>query len=105
MYRIAIQSTSHIKRIMAVLAAIIALSVFLYGIFLLEAVGNTAERTSAERSIRSLTSSVSSLEQAYLDNTRDLTLERAQALGFVAPAHVTTVFADAGAHALSLRTQ
>ncbi len=86
---------------MAACAALIALSVVLYGIFLLEAVGNTAERTRAEREIRKLTSQVSSLEQAYLTHTKDMTLERAEAMGFTPPARVTTVFATVEEQPLS----
>jgi hypothetical protein len=102
MYTIAIHYTPILKRTMAFFTAIVVLSVFLYGIFLLEAVGNTAERTSAERQIHALTSKVSSLEQAYLSQTREMTLERAAALGFVKPSIVTTVFATAETHSLSL---
>jgi hypothetical protein len=102
MHAIATTWTPYLTRAMAALAAITALSVFLYGIFLLEAVGNTAQRSAAERDIRALTSKVSSLEQAYLAQTREMTLERAHALGFVTPATVTTVFATAGADSLSL---
>jgi hypothetical protein len=80
---------------MALFAALTALSVVLYGIFLLEAVGNTAQRTAAEREIRNITSNVSSLEQAYLEKTKAVTLEKAQSLGFVSPSSVTTVFASA----------
>ncbi len=102
MYTLAVTYTPYLKRAMAALAAIVALSVFLYGIFLLEAVGNTAERTHAERDIRALTSKVSSLEQAYLSTTREMTLDRAHAMGFVAPSQVTTVVATRGSRSLSL---
>ena len=103
MYRLAITYTPHLRRALAVLAAIVALSVFLYGIFLLEAVGNTAERTRAEREIRALTSRVIGLEAAYLEKTREMTLERAHAMGFVTPAEVTTVIARESAVTLSLK--
>lgn len=102
MYTLAVRYTPHLKRAMAFFAAVVALSIFLYGIFLLEAVGNTARRSTAEREIRALTSTISSLEQTYLAQTREMTLERAHALGFVAPTAVTTVFAAKGSGSLSL---
>lgn len=102
MRTIAITYTPYLARAMAVCAALIALCVVLYGILLLEAVGNTAKRTSAERDIRNLTSHVSSLEQAYLDKTKSVTLEKAQSLGFVAPQKITTVFASAKIPSLTL---
>ena len=100
MYKIAITYTPYLTKILAALAATVAVSVFLYGIFLLEAVGNTAERSKAEREIRNISSRVSSLEQEYLSKTRGLTLERAKELGFVLPEQVVTVFATAGVKSL-----
>jgi len=102
MHTIARTHTPHLTRATALFAGVIVLSVFLYGFFLLEAVGNTAQRTHAEREIRALTSSLSSLEQGYLAHTRKVTLARAQELGFVVPAKVTTVFMSADSQALSL---
>jgi hypothetical protein len=103
MYTLALKYNPHLGRAMAFFAGLTALAVFLYGIFLLEAVGNTAQRTAAERQIRNLTSKVSQLEEAYLVKTREMTLSRAEAMGFVAPTKVTTVFATAGATSLSAR--
>ena len=102
MYSLAIRYTTHLTRAMALLAGVTALAVFLYGIFLLEAVGNTAERSNAERQVHSLTSKVSQLEQQYLIKTKEITPERALALGFVRPTEVTTVVATAGVGSLSL---
>jgi outer membrane murein-binding lipoprotein Lpp len=102
MYAIAITYTPYMKRTLAVLAAVVALSIFLYGIFLLEAVGNTAKRTALERDVRNLSSKVSGLEQTYLAATREMTLERAKALGFVVPSQITTVYATRDVHSLSL---
>ena len=102
MYTIARIHTPLLTRTLALLAGILTLCVFLYGVFLLEAVGNTARRTSAEREVHALTSKVASLEQTYLSKTREMTLERAHALGFVTPATVTTVFATAGSRSLTL---
>ncbi len=101
MYTLAITYTPHLRRVMAALAAILALSVFLYGIFLLEAVGNTARRSAAEHDIRALTSKVGGLEATYLSKTREMTLERAHELGFVTPTKVTTVVATLGSGSLT----
>ncbi len=96
MKSIAITCTPYLARMSAVLAAVIALSVLLYGVFLLEAVANTAKRTAAERAVRDITSRVSSLEGKYLAHTQTLTLARATELGFVVPADTATVFASQG---------
>ena len=90
---------------MAVLGALAALCLFLYGFFLLEAVGHTADRTHAQRQIDDYTSKLSTLEQTYLTATRDMTLDRAKELGYVAPAQVATVYVQDPSHALSMRTQ
>ena len=102
MYTIARTYTPHLTRAMALCASVIAFSIFLYGVFLLEAVGNTARRTAIEREIRSVTSELSSLEQMYLSQTREMTLARAHMLGFVVPETITTVFVTHESQALSL---
>ena len=81
-------------RLVAVLAGVVALSVFLYGLFLLGAVAHAAGLTAAERQVRELSATVSVLEGAYLDATKALSPERAQALGFVSPLSVTAVYAQ-----------
>ena len=101
MKSIAITYTPYLAKTSAALAAVIALSVLLYGIFLLEAVANTAKRSSAERQVRDLTSRVGLLEGEYLAHTRALTPQLAQEMGFVSPTSITTVFAAAGARSLS----
>ncbi|HVV15416.1 MAG TPA: hypothetical protein VHD55_03395 [Candidatus Paceibacterota bacterium] len=101
MKSIAIACTPYLARTSAVLAAVIALSVLLYGVFLLEAVANTAKRTAAERTVREIASRVSALEGQYLTHTQALTLARATDLGFVVPADSTTVFASEGARTLT----
>ena len=102
MYTLAIRYTPYLTRAMALFSGVIALSVFLYGVFLLEAIGNTAERASAEQGIQALGTTVSSLEAEYLSQTRALTLDRAHALGFVDASQVTTVFATAETKSLSM---
>jgi hypothetical protein len=97
--------TPHLTKAVAALAVVIALSLFLYGFFLLEAVAHTASRTHAQREIANLTSTLGSLEQEYLSKTRTITLEHARALGFVAPVDVSVVYAGGPAHALSARVQ
>jgi hypothetical protein len=84
---------THIRRVVAVVAGIIALSVFLYGALLLGAVAHAAGRTTAEQKLRALSSEVSKLESHYLSQTKGLSPERAANLGFVPPIAVATVFA------------
>lgn len=82
------------RRIVAGLVAVIVVSVFAYGFFLLEAVSHAAAHAEARREISSLSSKVGKLQSQYLSATRALTPERARALGFVAPVHVATVYAE-----------
>jgi len=102
---IAIVYTPHLSRAAALFGAVAALSLFLYGFFLLEAVAHTANRTQAQREIGSLTSKLSGLEETYLSSTRSMTLERAHALGFVTPEKVATVYVSDPSRSLSLRGQ
>ncbi len=92
----------YMNRTMAVLAGLIALSLFLYGVFLLGAVAHTAERTTSERAIARYTSELSKLEATYLTLTKNITLDRAYAMGLTAPTSVTTAYAQPDT-ALSLR--
>ncbi len=103
MRSIAITYTPVLTKSIAVLAAITALSIFLYGFFLLEAVAHAAALTDTSREIRTSMTTVSQLEEQYLSLTKDVTRERATELGFVAPANVSTVFANAAARSLSVR--
>ena len=89
---------------MALLACICAASVFLYGVFLLEAVAHAAARTSAQRHIREINAQLGTLEAQYLSQTQVLTPAKAQELGFVAPLSISTVFVST-ARSLSLRGQ
>jgi hypothetical protein len=98
---IAITYQPYIPRIAATLAVMCALSAFLYSAFLLEAVAQAASRTTAERQIRDISSTLGVLEGQYLMATESLTPERARALGFVAPAEVTTVVVGGSAESLS----
>jgi hypothetical protein len=91
-----------LARAAVVLACLCAISSFLYGVFLLEAVAHTAGRASAERQVRDLSAKLSDLETQYLASTQSLTPARAQSLGFVTPTVVTTVYTNAASHSLSL---
>lgn len=102
---IAVVYNPHMAKMIALGAVIIALSLFLYGFFLLEAVAHTASRAGAERQIETLTSKVSALEQTYLAKTSSMTLEHAATLGFVPPAEVAIIYANAEAHTLSLNVR
>ena len=104
MKSIAITYTPVLNKVSALLAGLIALSVLLYGVFLLEAVANTAKRTAAEKQVRDLTAQTGALEAQYLALTQEMTPERAQELGFVTPKDVTTVYAVAPSQALGYRS-
>lgn len=95
--------TAYSKSAFALLAGVCALSVFLYGVFLLEAVGHTASRARAAQEIKHLKSELSGLENRYLSAAQDLTPERAAALGFVSPKEITTVYAKGNTAILTLK--
>ncbi|MDE1924777.1 MAG: hypothetical protein KGH79_01170 [Patescibacteria group bacterium] len=91
-----------LSRAAVALACICAVSAFLYGVFLLEAVAHTAALQSAEAQVIALNAKLGDLESQYLAQTASLTPERAAALGFVVPADITTVFVTAASKSLSL---
>ncbi|MDE2071644.1 MAG: hypothetical protein KGI70_02860 [Patescibacteria group bacterium] len=91
-----VSAVAHIApRAIALLSAVCALCVLLYGIFLLEAVAHTASRSQAQAEVRSLSLKLSQLEAQYLAQTQAITPEKAKVLGYVAPAVVSTVYAQA----------
>ena len=90
-----------VRRAVTALVAIIAVSAFAYGFFLLEAVSHAASQAEARREVSKLSSHVGKLQSQYLSATKALTPERARSLGFVSPVHVAVVYADAGALSLS----
>jgi hypothetical protein len=94
----------YLTRVGAVLAAVCALSVFLYGTFLLLTVEHAAAQTAAQSQIDALAGHVGDLEAQYLAAARALTPDTAAALGYVSPVAVTSVYTDADSGALSLRT-
>jgi len=89
--RIAFRYQPYLPRVAALLAILCTLSIFLYGIFLLEAVSQAGSRTAAERQIHDISSTLSVLEGKYLSATQALTQARATALGYVTPAQISTV--------------
>lgn len=89
------------RKVAATLAAVVAVSVFLYGALLLGAVAHAAHRSNTEQSVRTIVGKVSELESRYLSLTKALSPERAAALGFVEPTEVATVVVGQGA--LTLR--
>jgi hypothetical protein len=95
----------YLTRAIAVLVAICALSVFLYGTFLLLAVEHAAAATAAQNTTETLAAHIGDLEAQYLTATRAITPDTATELGFVTPSPsvVSTVFATASYNALSLR--
>jgi hypothetical protein len=92
---VAIQYQPLVSRFAFVLACLCAVSVLLYSIFLLEAVAHAASQTTAQRQIREISAHLGDLEAQYLNRSQTLTLERAEALGYVLPTSVSTVFAEA----------
>jgi hypothetical protein len=101
MKRIAIAYNPYLVRLGVVLAIVTAIAALLYGIFLLEAVAETAKRTVLEREVRALTVKLGGLQAQSLKLTKELTAERARALGFTDPTHVSTVFATEATRNLS----
>lgn len=99
--RIAVKYQPYLARTAAVLTVVCAVSAFLYGIFLLEAVAHAGSRTAAERSIRQISGELSVIEGQYLKATQALTPSRAKALGFVTPEKVSTVYAKGAEGSLS----
>lgn len=81
------------RALYALCIAVITVSVFAYGALLLGAVAHAAHQTEAQESIKKLSQELGSLEAHYLTQTKELSPERAAALGFVAPISVATVFA------------
>lgn len=89
------------RQAVALLGVVAAVSLFLYAFFLLGAVAHTAQRTQAQREIKSITSKLSVLEEQYLSSTKSMTLDRARSLGYVTPSEVSTVYSVDPARALS----
>jgi len=105
MNTVALVYQDHLSKIIAALAGLVVVALFLYGFFLLEAVMHTASRADAEVEIHATNSRLSILESQYLSLTRTMTPARAQELGFAPPASVSTVFSTAVTHSLSLNGQ
>jgi hypothetical protein len=91
----------YVRRAVAALVAVIVVSTFMYGFFLLEAVSHAASQASARREVAELSSKVGELQSKYLDATKALTPDLARELGFVSPVHVATVYASADTLSLS----
>lgn len=82
---------THAARIAALLAILCAVSVFLYGTFLLMAVAHAAHMTDAQQQIKDLTGTLSSAESQYLAATNAISLATATGMGLVHPEHVAMV--------------
>jgi hypothetical protein len=83
---------AHIARAYALFAAVCAISVFMYGVFLLMAISHAAKLSSIKQESKELTSKVGLLESKYYTYTKELTPERAQSLGFVTPQDIARVY-------------
>ena len=85
----------YVSRTAAILAMLCALSVFLYGIFLLMAVEHTAARATAERKVDTIVAKLGNLETQYFSQQKTLTPQYAASLGFVKSKNISTVYAAA----------
>lgn len=83
----------YIRRVVALLALVCAVSVFLYGTFLLMAVAHAASIASTIRQVRTVTTEVSKLESTYLTLTKSLTIGDATSLGYIKPAAIAVIYA------------
>ena len=101
---VAVTYQPYIPRVAALFAIATAISLALYGTFLLEAVLHTASRSSAERQIQSISEKLSALETQYLAQTQSLTPQEAAALGYVVPRDISQVYEEGQASSLSLAT-
>ncbi len=95
---------TYLARTTALLAVVCAVSVLLYGIFLLMAVAHTAARTAAQHQVKGLTAQLGEIEMAYLTQQKDITPEHAQTLGFVAPTAVSVVYTSSLRQTLTINT-
>lgn len=84
-----------VRRLSALLIAVCALSVFLYGALLLMAVSHAAHLSSAQDKIHGLTTQLSAAESTYLAQTQALDAQTAVALGLSKPSSVSIVYAAA----------
>jgi hypothetical protein len=81
----------YVHRIVAALAVVCAISVFLYGAFLLMAVAHATHMAGAERQIKTLTGQLSVAESQYLAMTDAISPATAIQLGLVKPATIAIV--------------
>jgi hypothetical protein len=95
----------YLNRTLVLLVVMLAVSVFLYSAFLLEAVAHTAAKSTAERTIGSLNEQLSALESQYLALTQSLTPQKAAALGFVTPTMQASVYAHGESGSLSFQSK
>lgn len=101
--RVAGMYQPYVSRTLVLLAVLLAMSVFLYSAFLLEAVAHAASKTSAESQAQKISEHLSTLESQYLALTQAITPEKAAQLGFVTPPMVASVYAKGGAGTLSFQ--
>lgn len=85
---------AYATRTLAILATVCVCSVFAYGTFLLMAVAHAASLARVQDESNAIESRVSQLQARYLADSKNLTLERAYALGYVRPIAEVSVAAD-----------
>ncbi len=103
MERVAVLYQPYMSRTAALLAIVIAISIFLYSTFLLEAVVHAAAETTAERQLQSINEQLGTLEGHYLTLTQSLTPQKATELGLVTPTALATVYAEGESGSLSFQ--
>lgn len=103
--RVATMYQPYVSRTIVVLSIVLAVSIFLYSAFLLEAVAHAASKTVAEAQVRSIGVHLSTLESQYLALTQAITPQKAAALGFVQPAVVLSTYATSQAGSLSFQSR
>lgn len=96
MHTVAVSYQQYLNRVMAFFAGVLALSAFLYGVFLLQTVVHAAARQTAEREIRTIEGALGGLESQYLLQNKNLTPQRAAELGFVTTKNVFIVYVGTG---------
>lgn len=91
------------RQIMALASMVCFISVVLYGMFLLFAVGSAAAQQKYESDARDIMASLATLEAHYLAASSALTPQKAQELGLVTIPSARVAYVEADVPTLSLR--
>ena len=91
------------RQIITFASIVCFISVMLYGMFLLFAIGKAAAQQKYEGDARDIIASLATLETHYLAASNALTLQKAQELGLVIIPSAQVAYVEADAPTLSLR--